>query len=198
MNLDTRWTLLERLRDPADQEAWREFNLKYRELILRYCRRRGLQEPDADDICQWVMLGLARAASGFRYDPRRGRFRSYLGRAVGHAIARHVLPRESRGQALDPSFLEDLSTAGTEGTDATWEQEWMMHHYRLAMRTVRANFDAKSVGVFESLRDGESVASVALTCGLSMQAVHKIKQRVRNRLMELIDAQVRDEDGSGV
>ena len=54
-------TLLSRVRDHEDHRSWREFDSRYRELILRFCRRRGLQQSDAEDVRQIVMLNLARA-----------------------------------------------------------------------------------------------------------------------------------------
>lgn len=195
MDFETRPTLLDRLRDPADQEAWREFDARYRDLILNYCRMRGLQPQDAEDVCQAVLIGFTRAAGEFRYDPKRGRFRSYLGRAVAHAIQRHLARKygkhpldEDSARALD-GLVQDDSVH-----DVEWEREWMMHHYRRAMRTVRETFEPRSVEVFEHLRDGLDAQQTADRFGISVQAVNKIKQRIRLRMIELIERQVTEED----
>jgi hypothetical protein len=55
-------------------------------------------------------------------------------------------------------------------------------------------FEPKSVEIFEGLIGGKTVAEAAAEHGLSTQAIHKIKQRIRARMEELIAAQVRDED----
>ncbi|MDA0666364.1 MAG: hypothetical protein O3A95_09370 [Planctomycetota bacterium] len=71
----TRPSLLLRLRDASDEKAWNEFDDTYRGLILGYCRRRGLQHGDAEDVRQMVMMNLSKAAQGsFAYNPERGRF----------------------------------------------------------------------------------------------------------------------------
>ncbi len=62
------------------------------------------------------------------------------------------------------------------------------------MRTIQDTFDRQSIEAFDRLVAGESVADVAQACGMSTQAVHKVKQRIRNRMHELIAAQVREED----
>ena len=54
----TRASLLIRLRRPADEAAWREFDAAYSELIVRYCRRLGLQLADAEDVRQLVLTWL--------------------------------------------------------------------------------------------------------------------------------------------
>ncbi|MCA9253978.1 MAG: sigma-70 family RNA polymerase sigma factor, partial [Phycisphaerales bacterium] len=74
----TRASLLLRIRDPDDQRAWREFDGAYGELIVRYCRARGLQLVDAEDVRQLVMLNLSRSIPRFEYQPEVGRFRDYL------------------------------------------------------------------------------------------------------------------------
>ena len=48
----TQHTLIQRLRDPADQEAWQRFESGHRELVVRFAMRRGLQRQDAEDVAQ--------------------------------------------------------------------------------------------------------------------------------------------------
>ena len=66
----TRVTLLERLRhDPANQAAWNEFVGQYGPTLYRWCRGLGLQEADAEDVTQMVLLRLVAKLRTFAYDP---------------------------------------------------------------------------------------------------------------------------------
>jgi len=190
----TRISLLSRVRDGSDDAAWVEFENRYRDLILRYALARGVQHADADDICQIVMMSLATALRSFRYSSERGRFRDYLGRVVRNAVARHRSRPNRTTVSLDNFGDPSEPTEGTDEEDLRWEQEWVNHHYRLAMQTIRRTFEAKSVEVFGRLVEGASVGDVAAAYEMTEQAVHKIKQRIRARLAELIAAQVRDEE----
>lgn len=192
----TRLSLLSRLRDPENQAAWREFDETYRDLIVRYCRARGLQIADAEDVRQLVMLRLSKALQAFRYQPERGRFRHYLGRAVRNTIIEQTARPKTRPQPVDTDVLTANAPDEPDDSDALWEQEWMDHHYRLAMKTIRATFDAKSVDVFDRLLEGQSVEELAGAFDMSTQAVHKVKQRIRNRMKELVQQQIHDEDES--
>jgi RNA polymerase sigma-70 factor (ECF subfamily) len=58
----TRHSLILRLRDPADADAWHEFVTLYEPLVYRLARRKGLQDADARDVCQEVFRAVARAA----------------------------------------------------------------------------------------------------------------------------------------
>ncbi len=53
--METKPSLLVRLRDPLDAEAWRTFVGLYAPLVYRYGRRRALQDADAADLTQEVM-----------------------------------------------------------------------------------------------------------------------------------------------
>jgi RNA polymerase sigma factor (sigma-70 family) len=187
----TQPTLIARLRNVHDVVAWSEFDEKYRELILRYCRARGLQHSDCEDVRQIVMLELARTLPDFRYSAERGKFRNYLGRVVLHVITRHVWRRPRGGDSTpdDANLIADATEL-----DAQWEQEWIDHHYRLAMSTIQSMHDSRTLAVFERLAAGDSVADVARRFALSEPAVHKVKQRIRDELKERIAAQIRDED----
>ncbi len=190
----TQPSLLSRVRDPSNQAAWREFDGKYRELILRYCRAKSLQASDAEDVRQIAMTNLAKSLRSFEYNPARGRFRSYLGQVVRSAISKHSSRPQVKARALDSVVLATIEASPSDVEDPVWEQEWIRHHYRLAMQQVRATFDPRSVDAFDRLLAAESVSQVAEAIGLSTQAVHKIKQRVRDRLKEIIARQIREED----
>ena len=66
----TRVSLLVRLRDPADGEAWQTFVDVYAPLVYSYCRRKGLQEADASDVTQEVLTQVAALHSGIHLRPQ--------------------------------------------------------------------------------------------------------------------------------
>ena len=71
-------SLLNRLRrDPNDQSAWNEFVNRYGPRIHAWCRHWNLQEADAQDVTQIVLLQLAAKMRTFVYDPSRS-FRAWL------------------------------------------------------------------------------------------------------------------------
>lgn len=190
----TKASLLSRVRDLNDHRAWQEFDAQYRDLILRYCRRRGLQPADAEDVRQMVMLNLAKQLRSFQYDPQMGRFRDYLGRTVRNAIHRYFRSPKPEVLGLDMNVAAETGAGETPPKDPHWETEWMDYHYRRAMDSVRKNSDAKSVAVFEELLAGNGVQETAKNFQMSPDAVHKVKQRIRDRLRRLITQQVYDED----
>ena len=120
--LKTSLTLLGRLRrDPKDQAAWSEFVARYGPRILQWCRGWGLQESDAQDVTQDVLLKLNGLMARFRR-PTAGRIDDLDLRAssadrvpsVSHRFRRRIRPgAEEVGQGPEP----DIGVAPACGQD---------------------------------------------------------------------------------
>src|SRR5437879_1117603 len=70
-------SLLERVRQIADQDAWQRFVKLYTPLLYFWARRLGLQDQDAGDLVQDVLANLVRKMPEFNYDRDRS-FRNWL------------------------------------------------------------------------------------------------------------------------
>ena len=75
----SRPSLLIRIRDTRDGEAWEAFVNTYLPMIDRFARRVGLQDADVADVSQDVLSEVPRCIRAFEYQPDRGRFRDWLG-----------------------------------------------------------------------------------------------------------------------
>lgn len=104
-------TLLMRLKDLEDHEAWAVFVERYTPVIFAWCRRFHLQDSDASDITQDVLVKLMRSMQTFQYQPDRGRFRGWLKTVTANAIRDSKRSWEVRikGGGGDESFQQFLS-----------------------------------------------------------------------------------------
>lgn len=189
----TRSSLIARLRDPRDEGAWRTFDRLYGEVIVRYAHARGLRLEDAEDVRQIVLMSMVRAMPGFELRRDRGRFRSYLGRVVGNAIHRF----RGRAHHAREWLTDDLTRLGGSDDapelDELWEREWVDHHLRRALETLRGTASERSVQVFTRLIGGETPDAVASAMQMKVDAVHKVQQRMRKRLHDIIGEQMEHE-----
>lgn len=195
---ETRSSLFSRLRANEDR-AWREFEDRYREMMLRFCRRRGLQHFDAEDVVQRVMADLLKSLPQFVYDRQRGRCRDYLYRCVRNALVNWAQQAVRRPEQLRSGMvhaLEEDSRNGRAGRDdmVAWEEEWVAHHYRMAMDTVRKTFEPRSIEIFDRSVAGATIPELAGVFTMTEEAVRKVRERIRDRMEELIAEQVREED----
>src|SRR5262245_51877217 len=104
-------SLLGRLRgEIPDQAAWRDFVHRYGPQVYQWCRRWRLQEEDAQDVTQAVLVRLAEKMRTFEYDPARS-FRAYLKTLAHYACCDFLEARQRAGAgAGGSSVLELLQT----------------------------------------------------------------------------------------
>lgn len=191
----TSTTLLGRLRDGQDAAAWREFDQRYRDLLMRFCVRRGVSWTDAEDVVQHVFVGLAKSLPQFTYDRNRGRFRDYLFRCVRNSISQWAARSIGKPLSLVTDSAGNVPTPEPDAVESSaWEDEWIGHHYRLAMRTVEQTFEPRSVQIFNRSVAGATVAELAREFDLSEPAVHQLRRRIRDRMQELVAEHIRLED----
>ena len=171
---DTSASLLMRIRNGRDGDAWDDFVGVYAPLVRRYCLRKGLQEADAADVAQEVMLRVSQSIGTFEYSAERGRFRSWLGVIMANEIASNW----TRTKRLPTGAYPETSVP-----DSGWHQEFTDHVLGLAVDRIREEYDAKSWSVFEAtwLRR-EPPVEVAATQGMAIHAVYVWKSRILKRL----------------
>lgn len=187
-------TLLSEIRDTGSEEAWAAFESRYREMLVRFCRSLGVQHADSEDIIQGVFSKLLTGLKTFEYDPARGRFRDYLFRCVRSSLSDWAARPKPAGWSVVPEDGANLS--GGQATDQLLEQEWVSHHYRLALEAVRHRVDPNSIAVLEATLTGAAVQHIASSTGLTEQAVYKVQQRMRMYLKAQIARQIREENSS--
>jgi len=187
-------TLLSEIRDNGSEEAWAAFESRYREMLVRFCRSLGVQHADSEDIIQAVFAKLLIGLQNFEYDPARGRFRDYLFRCVRSSLSDWAARPKPAGWSVVPDGGAKLSDG--RATDQALEQEWVSHHYRLALEVVRQKVDPSSIAVLEATLTGAAVQDIARSTGLSEQAVYKAQQRMRTYLKAQIARQLREEEHS--
>jgi RNA polymerase sigma-70 factor (ECF subfamily) len=176
----TRLSLLVRLRDLSDSDAWGQFVELYAPLVYHYARRRGLQDADAADLTQDVLRSVAAAMGRFRYDPERGTFRSWLFTLVRHQL--HHWARSRRfpcnGTSVgDAEVLEELP-APQPGEEDQWEQEFERRLLAQAVERARERFHENTWQAFwQTARLGRKAQGVAVGLGMSVAAVYMAKSR---------------------
>jgi RNA polymerase sigma-70 factor, ECF subfamily len=177
-------SLLERLRQPFDPEAWSRFVSLYTPLIYSWACRAGLREQDALDLVQDVFVALLRVLPTFSYD-RDQSFRRWL-RTVTLNTWRNVRKRAERRAltgAADANLLPSL-----EDPEEAWEEEYRQHVVGRALCVMKADFrETTWRACWEMVVSGRPAADVAAALGLTVGAVYAAKVRVLNRLREELE-----------
>jgi RNA polymerase sigma-70 factor (ECF subfamily) len=184
----TRPSLLARLDDPEDRLAWQQFVDLYGSLVYGFARQRGLQDADAADLTQEVLLAIAQTAGHWRYDPQRGSFRGWLYGITRNKIAQFLRSRQSQPVGSgDTTMQQRLAEEPEPESEAIWEREYQQHLFRLAAAQIQKNFSATTWQAFwRTAVEGASGAAVAAELGISVGAVYVARSRVLARLIEVI------------
>jgi RNA polymerase sigma factor (sigma-70 family) len=185
----TRLSLLERLRrQPEDQTAWREFVDRYAPRIYAWCKQWRLQEADARDVTQNVLLRLAEKMRTFTYDPQRS-FRGWLRTLTRHAWSDFVAAQQRAGWGSGSSAVEEFlhSVASGDSLVSHLEQQFDLELLEEARLRVQDRVDAHSWEAFRlATEENVSGGDVAARLGMTVVAVYKAKSRILKMLQDEI------------
>jgi RNA polymerase sigma-70 factor (ECF subfamily) len=180
-------SLLARLgHEPRDQAAWREFVARYGPKILHWCRRWRLQEADAEDVTQDVLLKLNARMASFAYDAA-GSFRAWLKTLAHHAWRDLVDERRRAGIAAGDSSIGGLldSVEAGDGLIEELQVEFQRELMELAIERVRPRVSSRAWEVFRlTVLEGRSGAATADHLHMKIAQVYLAKSRVTKRIGE--------------
>jgi RNA polymerase sigma-70 factor (ECF subfamily) len=183
---DTSLTLMMRLqKSPSDPRAWDEFVQRYRPMIRAWCLKWHLQESDADDVVQEVLVKLLGAIRKYQYDPARS-FRSWLKTVTQHALADFVAARRKNPRQLGSPInaiaeSDDARTDLEQQIEDAYDAELLeLAMHRVKKRVKPATWDSFRLTVI----DGASGAQAARQLEIPVAHVFVAKHRVQKMLQE--------------
>ncbi len=181
----TRGTLLERVRDRDDAQAWEQFFALYAPLLEGYARALGLRAADAEEIRDQCLATVVQRIAEFRYERSRGSFKAWL-----HRIARDKVvdwmrkPREARAETALAGTLSDDEAR----PDEAWEREWRAEHVRYALDEVRRDEDEGGRELMQLvLAEDLSAAEISERTGLNPNQVYKARARFLERVRRVLE-----------
>lgn len=188
---ETRLSLLVRVQDPHNGEAWSEFLDIYEPMIYRVARRKGLQDADARDVTQEVLASVAKALGDWSPEGP-GTFRGWLYR-IARNRAVNVLIRQSRHpRATGDSHVRGLAEGQSgDDPDAVFEEEYRRQTFRQTAGAIRQEFTETTWQAFwKTAVEGHPVRAVSAELGMSVGAVYTARSRVLARLRLTVEEHV--------
>jgi len=197
-SIQTRPSLLKRLKSGDDTESWQEFYRIYGKLVRDFATQAGLTATEADEVVQETAIGASKHLPEYRYNPKVCRFKTWLlnqaswrikdqlkkrQRAAGMANeAGENLIRQSHARNEDGSRTETVHRVpdpSTANLDVLFEQEWRKNLFAAALERVKGRFSLKQYQTFDLLVHQEWPAvQVAKALGISLANVYVTRHRV--------------------
>lgn len=179
----TRPSLLCRICDPGDTQSWQTFVDVYGPLIYRHARARGLQDADAAEVTQEVLLQVSRSIQKFEYRPEQARFRDWLGTVTLNKIRSFLRHQAATDHVQGETAPEVLDHIASGQPDTQWAEEFHQHVLQTALARTRPHFEEQTWRAFELVwREQRSEAEVAQELGQRINWVYLAKSRVLKRL----------------
>lgn len=195
-SIQTRPSLLNRLKTGDDAERWQEFYRVYGKLVRDFAIPAGLTDTEADDVVQETAIAMARNLPEFSYDPKVCRFKTWLLNQTSWRIKdqfkrRQRSDREAGVTPADagrrPALPDDTARTATinrvpdpaaVNLDALFEAEWRKNLFAAALERVKAKFSLKQFQMFDlhALKEWPA-ADVAKSLGVSLANVYVTKHR---------------------
>jgi len=176
-------TLLQRLRDRSDGEAWDRLVRLYTPLIRGWLKRHLPQSADEDDLAQQVLTVVVEKLPTFEHNGRPGAFRAWLRGICVNRLRMFWRTRPDPGP--DPeAALRQLEDPNSD-LSRRWDREHDEHVARKLLDAIEHDFQPATWQAFSRVvLDGAEPEAVAAELGLGLSSVYAAKSRVLRRLRD--------------
>ena len=197
--LTTRWTLLDRVKEPEGAAALDELCGRYWGPVFMFLRRSGCGEEDAQDMTQDFFRDFVQRDGFALAERERGRFRSFLlGCVRNHfANARKAAGRQKRGGGVVFAELDDELDVGVGATpDEVFDKRWAEDLVDRALERLKREWEesGRPFALLAPYLSGERgavpLAETAEALGVSLAATKSAVHRMRKRLGDLVKEEV--------
>ncbi len=191
---ETRGSLLAKLRDHGDTDAWEEFVRLYRPVIIRVAQAKGMQNADAEDLAQKVLVAVAGAIDRFDDQKPNAKFRTWLRRIADNAIINSV----TRGKHHDHQPMIDWQSEPAQRdqeNSALIQTEYRRELFLVTANEVRGEFsDHVWTAFWQTAVEGAEIPAVARQTGKTIGSVYAARARVMKRLREKIQTRMAEDE----
>ena len=192
--LQTRHSLLSRLKDYEDNDSWQDFFDTYWKLIYSFALRSGLNDAQAQDVVQETIIAVARQMAERKYDRAKGSFKRWLLQLTSWRIGDQRRKRQRDAAILEPApdtsggtpWAETIpDPAGTN--ELVWDEEWQRNLTDAAVRQLKKKVKARQFQIFDLyVIKRWPIAKVAATMRVNVGQVYLTKHRLTSLLKKEI------------
>ena len=185
---DTRHSLIRRLVDRADASAWSEFCTVYEPVIYRFAKRFHLQDADAREVSQEVLLTVSRKVESFD-TLANGRFRGWLSKLARNAAVDLLRKRRERPTGGSDIFrlLSVVPAFDLEPSQA-FLQEARHQQFHWAAEQIRQSSQPMTWQAFWlTAVENLPATEVAHKLGMNVGSVYVARCRTLARIKSLIE-----------
>lgn len=183
-HMNTRETLLLKLRDQNNDKAWAEFFEIYKGFIFAILIKLNIQKEDQDDLVQEILLKAWKNLPKFEYQKNGGKFRNWLGVVVSNTAMTYFRKLKGSENSINKIILENKTEPEI---GLLTENEWKLFISKKAWENVKQSLTENVISCFELLSDGMELNEVGEKLGIPYNTVCVYKKRVINKISREIN-----------
>lgn len=194
--LQTRSSLLNRLKAGDDSQSWQEFYRTYGGLIRFFAQKAGLTADEAEEVVQETAIGVARRLPEFTYDPKVCRFKTWLlnlarwrikdqlrkrrNLRLGGRVSENIgQSRRASDDTAQTATVERIPDPSVPEFGAEWDAAWERNQFARALENVRSRVAERQFQIFDLyVTKNWSAEDVARTLSISVARVYLTKHRI--------------------
>jgi RNA polymerase sigma factor (sigma-70 family) len=195
-SIQTRPSLLNRLKTGDDTEGWQEFYRIYGKLVRDFAIQAGLTDTEADEVVQETAIAMARHLPEYRYNPKVCRFKTWLLNQASWRVKDQFKKRKqyshARFEATEAaerlkspddtartSTINRVPDPGAPNLEGLFEAEWRKSLFAAAVEQVKQKFSLKQFQIFDLVVLKEwPAADVAQSLGVTLANVYVTRHRI--------------------
>ncbi|MCM8538020.1 MAG: sigma-70 family RNA polymerase sigma factor [Lentisphaeraceae bacterium] len=187
--MQTRHTLLERVRDRADENSWSEFDKIYRPYIYKVIRRMNFTHEEAEDLSQNILVTLWEKIPEFKHNFRTGAFRTWLCTIIRNRAINIITKNKRRASKLtieNEDALTPYIQTSQNDLELIAKEEWAAHITALAWKKIEVEFDENIRKAFKMSLDNVPYEDISAQLGLKVNSIYVYKNKIKKRLTEIV------------
>jgi RNA polymerase sigma factor (sigma-70 family) len=194
--MQTRATLIARLKNWQDAASWQDFFDTYWRLIYGVARKAGMTDAEAQDVVQETMIAVAKQMPAFTYDPKLGSFKGWLLKTTRWRVLDQFRKRRPKA-AVDhgpeqtgsgTSALERVADPASPEFDDVWEREWQQNLLAAALDKVKRRVDPAKYQIFDFyVNKNWPAEKVAQSFGIAVDQVYVAKHRITQAIKDEVE-----------
>ncbi|MBL9134648.1 MAG: sigma-70 family RNA polymerase sigma factor [Verrucomicrobiales bacterium] len=193
-SLQTRASLLKRLKDLDDAETWDRFYRTYERAVRGLARKRGLTDAEAEEVAQEVFKRIAETIHSFEPASRVGSFRRWL-----YQLARWRSDDKmrERGRLTVEPIADPTTTAvrktvnripAPDDVEESLEADARRQLIQVALERLKQRINPRDLQIFQQLVvEDWSVEKISAFFRIRPALVYVIRHRVGRQLREELE-----------
>ncbi|WP_168433073.1 RNA polymerase sigma factor [Pontiella sulfatireligans] len=179
----TRKTLIQRVQDQHNDEAWAELFSIYSRYVYSILISMNVSASDADELHQEIMIKIWKRLP--ELDVQELRFRNYLSTVTKNTVLNFIRSRKRRidreEKALGDSTISYLDSIRLPDIEEIAEKEWRVYLTHLALQNIEQLFSQNAITVFKLSLQGLTAQQISEQENMTFSTVNTLKSRVKSR-----------------